>query len=125
MGPTQNVSSDCHLSFVVTTRNDNHGGDMLRRFQIFAETLLEQANRHSLAGELIVVEWNPPAGPRLHGADWPGDRLLARPAACGHADLQHIGHAVSCLPWFRRWFDRRTFVAGDCPLRDPNRVPHP
>ena len=39
---------------------------MLRRFQIFAETLLEQANRHSLAGELIVVEWNPPAGPRLH-----------------------------------------------------------
>jgi hypothetical protein len=39
---------------------------MLRRFQIFAETLLEQANRHSLAGELIVVEWNPPPGPRLH-----------------------------------------------------------
>ena len=64
--PTQNTSSDCHLSFVVTTRNDNHGGDMLRRFQIFAETLLEQANRYSLAGELVVVEWNPPAGPRLH-----------------------------------------------------------
>src|SRR5262249_53826273 len=24
------------------------------------------ANRHSLAGELVVVEWNPPPGPRLH-----------------------------------------------------------
>lgn len=57
---------DCHLSFVVTTRNDNHGGDMLHRFQVFAETLVEQANRRSLAGELIVVEWNPPKGPRLH-----------------------------------------------------------
>ena len=65
-GTPQNVAPDCHLSLVVTTRNDNHGGDMLRRFQLFAETLLEQANRHSLAGELIVVEWNPPPGPRLH-----------------------------------------------------------
>ncbi len=65
-GTTQNIAPDCHLSLVVTTRNDNHGGEMLRRFQIFAETLLEQANRHSLAGELIVVEWNPPPGPRLH-----------------------------------------------------------
>jgi hypothetical protein len=62
----QTMSPDCHLSLVVTTRNDNHGGDMLRRFQMFAETLLEQANRHSLSGELIVVEWNPPPGPRLH-----------------------------------------------------------
>jgi hypothetical protein len=42
------MSPDCHLSFVVTTRNDNHGGDMVRRFQTFAETLLEQANRRSL-----------------------------------------------------------------------------
>jgi hypothetical protein len=55
----------CDLSVVVTTRNDDHGGDMLRRFKIFAEALLEQANRHSLTGELIVVEWNPPPGPRL------------------------------------------------------------
>ena len=57
-GAQTHMSPDCHLSFVVTTRNDNHGGDMLRRFQIFAETLLQQANRHSLKGELIVVEWN-------------------------------------------------------------------
>ena len=60
------MKSNCDLSVVVTTRNDDHGGDMLRRFRIFAETILEQANRHSLRGELIVVEWNPPPGPRLH-----------------------------------------------------------
>ncbi|MGH7551576.1 MAG: hypothetical protein ACREMQ_00940, partial [Longimicrobiales bacterium] len=39
---------------------------MLRRFAIFADGLLEQANRHGLSGELVVVEWNPPPGPRLH-----------------------------------------------------------
>lgn len=54
------------VSFVVTSRNDNHGGDMLRRLKVFTQGLLEQANRHSLSGELIIVEWNPPPGPRLH-----------------------------------------------------------
>src|SRR5262245_53137867 len=58
----------CRVSFVVTSRNDNHGGHMLDRFAIFADGLLEQANRHGLVGELIVVEWNPLAGPRLHEA---------------------------------------------------------
>jgi hypothetical protein len=58
----------CRVSFVVTSRNDDHGGRMLRRFAIFADGLLEQATRHNLSGELVVVEWNPPAGPRLHEA---------------------------------------------------------
>lgn len=62
------MPADCSVSFVVTSRNDDHGGDMLHRFQMFADALLEQANRHSLSGELIVVEWNPPSGPRLHEA---------------------------------------------------------
>jgi hypothetical protein len=62
------MPADCSVSFIVTSRNDDHGGDMLRRFQLFADALLEQANRHSLSGELIVVEWNPPSGPRLHEA---------------------------------------------------------
>jgi hypothetical protein len=60
------MESNSDLSVVVTTRNDDHGGDMLRRFKTFAEALLNQANRHSLTGELIVVEWNPPPGARLH-----------------------------------------------------------
>ena len=36
-----------------------------------------------------------------------GDRLLAGPAARRHVDLQRDGHAVSRLPRFRGWFDRR------------------
>ncbi len=39
---------------------------MIRRFRFFTECLLQQANKHGLAGELIIVEWNPPPGPRLH-----------------------------------------------------------
>jgi len=62
------VPAECRLSVVVTSRNDDHGGDMLRRFRIFADGLLEQANRHDLTGELVVVEWNPPPGPRLADA---------------------------------------------------------
>ncbi len=60
------MQTDCRVSFVVTSRNDDHGGDMLRRFRIFAEGLLNLANRYRLSGELIVVEWNPPPGPQLH-----------------------------------------------------------
>jgi hypothetical protein len=56
----------CRVSFVVTSRNDDHGGKMLSRFGIFADGLIEQANRYGLSGELIIVEWNPLPGPRLH-----------------------------------------------------------
>jgi hypothetical protein len=59
------MPADCTISFVVTSRNDNHGKNMIRRFRLFAEGLLQQASRHGLSGELIVVEWNPPPGPRL------------------------------------------------------------
>ena len=38
---------------------------MIRRFRLFAESLLLQASKHHLSGELVVVEWNPPPGPRL------------------------------------------------------------
>jgi hypothetical protein len=56
----------CRLSVVVTTRNDDFGSGMLQRLQGCADTLLALAERHGLDGELIVVEWNPPDGPRLH-----------------------------------------------------------
>ncbi|MCG8592440.1 MAG: hypothetical protein MJE66_24375 [Proteobacteria bacterium] len=41
---------------------------MLERFRVFADALVSQARRHGLLGELIVVEWNPPSGPRLADA---------------------------------------------------------
>ncbi len=65
-GSVYSPASQHRISFVVTSRNDDHGRSMLRRFEIFANALLDQANRHGLTGELIVVEWNPPPGPRLH-----------------------------------------------------------
>ena len=62
------VAADSHpyLSAVVTSRNDDFGGSMLRRLQLFLENFLHLGARHGLDVELIVVEWNPPPGPRLH-----------------------------------------------------------
>jgi hypothetical protein len=64
-----------YLSLVVTARNDNHGGNLLRRMQIFVDGWIAQARRHNLSSELIVVEWNPVADkPRLWEAlKWPQD----------------------------------------------------
>lgn len=50
-----------YLSVVVTSRNDNHGGSLTRRSQIFINGLARQCQRHKLDAELIIVEWNPPA----------------------------------------------------------------
>jgi hypothetical protein len=68
------------LSVVVTARNDDHGGDLLRRMQIFLDAWCEQVHRHNLVAELIIVEWNPPPGrPRLAEAlRWP---RFARPSS--------------------------------------------
>ena len=64
-----------YLSVVVTARNDDHGGNLLGRMQLFVDAWINQAKRHNLSSELIVVEWNPPAGrDRLAQAlRWPGD----------------------------------------------------
>ena len=47
------------LSVVVGCRNDNHGGEMLTRFQHFIDCLFDQSR--SLGSiEFVFVEWNPP-----------------------------------------------------------------
>jgi hypothetical protein len=53
-------SAETYLSVVVTTRNDDHGGDPLKRLQAFVNTFAAQCRRTQLAAEIIVVEWNPP-----------------------------------------------------------------
>jgi len=53
------MNTQPYLSIVATARNDNHGGNMLRRMQIFIDGVLEQCRRHQLDAELIIVEWNP------------------------------------------------------------------
>lgn len=55
------------VSFVACSRNDNHGGDMYKRMNIFVRGLIDQCNRFNLDAELLMVEWNPPADkPLLH-----------------------------------------------------------
>ena len=49
-----------YLSVVVATRNDDHGGDPLKRLQAFVNCFDQQCRRTSLDAEVIVVEWNPP-----------------------------------------------------------------
>src|SRR5689334_8471976 len=64
-----------YLSVVVTARNDDHGGSLLRRMQTFVNAWIGQCKRHGLDSELIVVDWNPPEDrPLLIDAlQWPPD----------------------------------------------------
>lgn len=63
------MTSAPYLSIVAAARNDNHGGNMLRRMQIFVNGVMTQARRYQVPVELIIVEWNPPANePKLSTA---------------------------------------------------------
>ena len=48
-----------YISIVATARNDNHGGDMLKRLRVFVKGLIAQCNKFQLPCELVMVEWNP------------------------------------------------------------------
>jgi hypothetical protein len=63
------------LSVVVVSRHDDHGGNLMRRMQFFVSGWLEQAKKHNISSELIIVEWNPlPDRPGLVQAlKWPED----------------------------------------------------
>ena len=71
-------SIDNYLSIVVTARNDNHGGNMLHRMQIFVNSLFSQCQKHNINGELIIVEWNPPQNKKRirEVIEWP---MLSEP----------------------------------------------
>jgi hypothetical protein len=64
-----------YLSLVVTARNDDHGGSLLRRMQAFVNGWVGQCKRHGLSSELIVVDWNPPEDrpPLIDALRWPPD----------------------------------------------------
>ncbi len=64
-----------YLSIIVTSRNDDHGGNMLHRTQVFVSGFAEQCRKYNLDAELVFVEWNPPADrKRLYEVlDWPDD----------------------------------------------------
>jgi hypothetical protein len=97
------VTDDPYLSVVVTARNDDHGGDLLARMQVFVRGLVAQCDRYRLPAELIVVEWNPPADrPGLADAlEWPESswcvtRIIEVPHEL-HATLDHADQ----LPLFQ------------------------
>jgi hypothetical protein len=64
-----------YVSLVATARNDDHGGNLLGRMQVFIDAWINQCKRHGLDSELILVEWNPPPDrDRLDTAlRWPAD----------------------------------------------------
>ncbi|NQU67301.1 MAG: hypothetical protein HQ510_05105 [Candidatus Marinimicrobia bacterium] len=56
-----------NLSIIATSRNDDHGGDTLKRMTLFVNGLITQTRKYQAEMELIIVEWNPPEGkPLLH-----------------------------------------------------------
>ncbi len=56
-----------YLTIVATSRNDNHGGDLLLRTSTFVKGIFEQAKKWNLPIELVLVDWNPPEDkPFLH-----------------------------------------------------------
>jgi hypothetical protein len=72
---TSDIRQRPYLSIVAASRNDDHGGDILKRMHLFVSGLLEQSRRHRLPVELVLVEWNPPPDrPRLH-------EVLPKPSA--------------------------------------------
>ena len=73
MAPPPRNHQAPYLSVVVTSRNDDHGGDPLKRLQAFVNCFDAQCLRTGLDAEIIIVEWNPPEDkPRLQTlVRWP------------------------------------------------------
>ncbi len=102
-----------YLSVVVTSRNDDHGGNLKARMQYFVDGWIHQAKKFNLDSELVIVEWNPPQDrPRLKDAlRWPDDlgpcvvRIIEVPTHIHH----HFQHAEK-LPLFQ-------FIAKNVGLR--------
>ena len=91
-----NQPTEPYLSVVVASRNDDHGGNLMGRTQIFLDGWLTQARRYNISSELIFVEWNPPADrpPLAEALKWPADlgpctvRFIEVPAEL-HQRYQH------------------------------------
>ncbi len=57
-----------YISFVLYSRNDDYGGDLVFKLERSLNFLIAQLTDHALDAEIIVVEWNPPQDqPLLRG----------------------------------------------------------
>ncbi|AGB01518.1 hypothetical protein [Methanoregula formicica] len=93
-----------YLSIVAVSRNDDHGGKLLQRMQIFIDCISEQVSRYQFPVELIIVEWNPPVDrlPLEQALSWPKPsdylsiRIITVPPEV-HKKFQH----ADVLPLFQ------------------------
>ena len=53
-----NNKTKYEFSFIVATRNDNHGGNMRERNQFFINRWINDVKKYNLNCELIIVDWN-------------------------------------------------------------------
>ncbi len=84
------------LSIVAASRNDGHGGNILKRMRLFVQGLLDHSRRHGVGGELILVEWNPDADrPPLH-------EVLPKPSHGDRLTIRHITVPSSIHQRYRR-----------------------
>jgi hypothetical protein len=92
------------VSFVVGSRNDDHGGNPRRRTELFVHALAELARRYALPAELVIVEWNPPPdrAPLAEALSWPAEpgpldiRVVTVPSAL-HRRVEN----ADVLPFFQ------------------------
>lgn len=76
--------SEYYLSIVATSRNDNHGGDLIKRTSAFLTSVFFQAARTKLKVEVILVEWNPPKNKPLL------NEFLPKPLNYDYVTLRYI-----------------------------------
>src|SRR5581483_7168350 len=73
-----------YISLITASRNDDHGSGLIKRMRLFISGLIHQCNKHQLPFELIIVEWNPPAGkPLLH-------EVMPKPADGDFLSLRYV-----------------------------------
>ena len=55
-----NNETKCDFSFIVASRNDNHGGNMKEKNQFFVNRWAYSVKKFDINCELIIVDWNSP-----------------------------------------------------------------
>src|SRR5712692_5247901 len=92
------------LSIVASSRNDDHGGNLFERMQLFVDGLADQARRFDLPIDLVLVEWNPPSDrPSLADAlRWEQAEQLQPWATTVPLEVHRTFAHADALPLFQR-----------------------
>lgn len=78
------MKKEFYISIVATSRNDNHGDDLVKRTSAFVNSVLVQATKWKLLVELILVDWNPPQDKALL------HEVLPKPKETDYVKLKYI-----------------------------------